>query len=430
MALRYLLSKLRKLNMLSFMSFLSLGGIFVGVFLPVIILSVFSGFQKVAREKILGMESHITVFARDTRGIDNYSALQQRILSNDRVISAIPVLESQGLAKSFDQYKPVMMRGVEFDDITNDSTLMSTINVIEGSSNFSRRYQAILGKNLARQLFHELGERLEIITADSRVGSQLKPTVIRGYSVGFFESGYNEYDNGLIFISLKTLQRDLDMEGRVNRLEIKTDNFWSAHHIAKELKNELGFKYNVYSWQQLNENFFKALASEKAMMWLIVFIVLVVSAINVMGSQILLVLEKKKDIGVLKTLGMNNRHVAGIFLFEGLFNALLGSALGLVSGVLVAGNLESVLSFIEWLVNLYLKLVFYIKDILQLNESVFEAFRFFPEDIYYVNALPVDIDVKQIIIILCCSILLSLLASILPVFASAKMKALEVIRHD
>ena len=412
------------------MTFLSIFGVFLGVSIPIVTMSVMGGLQKEIKDKILGLKGHIVlvppVFGKLTLEED----FLRQLRSIEGIQSVIPIIEVQGLVHLFEEYEPVILRGIPQEIFETDPSFKTLYQVQAGEADFSRMYFANVGSELAKVNFLNVGERIHILTARKLNDFASGQKSLTLHISGFFKTGFLEFDNGIIFTSLATLQKAYGLEAQATQVEIKLKDEWQAAKIAAILEKQFPEKFRIYTWKDLNYNFFKALALEKAGLWSVLTLILIVAVFNVMSGQIMSVLEKRREIGILKTLGFGPKKIASIFLFEGLITTGIGACLGAVAGVLLALNLGRCIAFIEAVANA-------IKSFLSMGTSLFwpdliseHPIEIIPQGIYYVDAIPVQLSWELVGGILLCAFLFSMVAGMVPAFQAGQLKTIEVIRHE
>ncbi len=424
------MAKSRQKNLVSLMSILSMLGVFLGVMVPIVVMSVLLGFQKEMRSKILGVKSHVSIFAPSTGGVENYEELASELRKMPGVASVSPFIETEGLIQFYNDYQPALIRGMDAASFDEDLEFKKVFKITSGERDLSRKYLLLMGEEMAKKHLVDISNRVNLLIAKGSLRPGMEPQVVKGMVVGTFKTGYYEYDSGILYTSLRTLQDALDLEDKVTQVDVKLNNLWKADEFVSELLQKYGYRYSIYSWSELNANLFKALSTERAMLSIIVIFILLVAIFNVMGSQIMLVLEKQKEIGILKTLGMKPGHIARIFLFENLLTTAVGSFFGAICGVLLAINIRNVLSFFEFFINLFLKAKDFFLGLLQLGPSSPSVFHFFPKGVYYLDQIPVDMSFTRVILLVVGALVFSAIAGLLPAFRAARLRPLEVIRYE
>jgi len=226
--------------------------------------------------------------------------------------------------------------------------------------------------------------------------------------VGIFDSGFYEYDSTLAFLALADAQEFLNMPRLATGLEIKVDNIYQAGVIAHQLEQRLGYPYWARNWMEMNKNLFSALRLEKRVMFIILSLIVLVAMFNIITTLIMVVMEKHHDIAILKSMGATSQSIMKIFIYQGLIIGFIGTFLGAAAGLAIAGNLERLLSFVE--------------------RSF--GFKILPGDVYYLSALPSQINYGDVAIIMCGTIFISLLATIYPSWRAARLDPAETLRYD
>lgn len=427
--LRYLKNKGRKRGLVSFMSWISILGVLLGVLVPIIVMSVIGGFQREIREKILGITGHLTLtpVVEPTLNYDN--TLIEKLRRLPGIKSVVPITRSQGLVELYGEYQPILLKGVDQSIFTEDPEFANLYQIVAGTNDLSRRYYLNIGEDLAKNNWVQLGERLKIIIAQNLSQSQTDPRIIKGMTTGFFKTGYLEYDSGVVYTSMVTIQKALDISGQCHEIHIKCIDEWNLQPIVDLIHQNFPYQFSVLTWKDLNANLFKALMTEKALMWVIVFLILLVAIFNVMSGQIMLVLDKKREIAILKSIGFTPNRIAAVFLIEGLVTTLVGAGLGVILGILVASHIGEMLTFFEYIINGFQQgLYFCLQLFADIPKPSF--FAFFPEDVYYLDTIPVDIRPIRIILIFFGALTLSLIAGLVPAIRAAFMKPLEILRNE
>jgi lipoprotein-releasing system permease protein len=233
---------------------------------------------------------------------------------------------------------------------------------------------------------------------------RMKPFLV----VGIFESGFFEYDSTLAFISLKNCQEFLGMGEMVTGIEIRVDDIYKADRIAKQIEQKLGFPYWGRNWMEMNKNLFSALKLEKRVMFLILSLIVLVAAFNIISALIMIVMEKNKDIAILKTMGATRAGIMKIFIFQGLIVGAIGTFLGCIAGLAVAFNLEALSRFVE---NLF-------------------GFKILPGDVYYLSELPSQVNYSDVGIIILGTLLISFLSTIYPSWRASRLDPAEALRYE
>lgn len=426
----YLKAKSKKRNLVSFAAFAAVAGVFLGVLVPIVVMSVMNGFQMELKDKILGLQSHIVVYGRAGSPLTGYKNLKKEILTIPDITSVTEVIEMQGLVTFYGKYRPVMLKGVREDYFTNTQS-KELFQFQEGAGAFEKRGAAYVGNVLKQDYYLRTNQRLSVITVSRETLFTPKPVTVPLNISGFFGTGYYEHDRQMFYTGLPYLQKKLGMNASVTKLEVKVDDPWHADQAASKINQMFSGRYSVYTWKELNANTFSALQTERVLLWLVVIFILVVAIFNVMSSQIMLVLEKRKEIGILKTIGMTPFHIVKVFLSEGAVTTALGAIPGAVIGHYFAKYIDYVLRFIEWGINTFNLFVYKILSLFHASTAgIPRKVEFFPSDIYYFDSLPVDLSLEREIIIFLTAVILSLVAGMVPSVKAAGLKPVEVIRYE
>jgi len=417
--LRYLRAR-RKQVFVSIITFISIAGIFLGVAALIIVIAVMNGFETDLRTKILGINSHVVVMEHGS-GMRNYPRVMQEASKIPGVIASTPFIYSQAMLKNGSNVTGIVLRGLSLEDA------MKVINLgkfREGKLEYLRERPRnipglrpeyldlpgiLIGRELAKNLGVFLFETVHILSpsgVSTPMGMvpRMKPFVV----VGIFESGFYEYDSTLAYITLKTCQDFLNMGDLVTGIEIRVDDIYKADKIAKSIERTLGYPYWGRHWMEMNRNLFSALKLEKRVMFIILSLIVLVAAFNIVSALIMIVMEKNKDIAILKTMGATRAGIMKIFIFQGLIVGAIGTLLGTIAGLVVAFNLESLSRFVEKLF----------------------GFKILPGDVYYLSELPSQVNFGDVGIIIAGTMLISFLSTIYPSWRASRLDPAEALRYE
>ena len=418
-SLRYLRAK-RKQIFVSIITFISIAGIFLGVAALIIVLAVMNGFENDLRNKILGINSHI-VLMQHNGPMRNYEKVMNDIADVEGVVASTPFIYSQAMLKNGGHISGVVLRGMSTETALKVISLgkmqeggieylsekdRSTLNLDKETATLPG---IVIGKELAKNMGLFLFETVSIISpmgVSTPMG--MVPKMKKFVVVGIFDSGFYEYDSTLAYISLKDCQEFLGLGEQVTGLEMKVNDIYKANIIAKAIEKKLGFPFWGRHWMEMNKNLFSALKLEKRVMFIILSLIVLVAAFNIISTLIMIVMEKNKDIAILKSMGATSKSVMKIFIFQGMTIGAIGTLLGCVGGLAVALNLEKFSRFIE---NLF-------------------GFKILPGDVYYLNQLPSQVNYSDVLIIVIGTMLICFLSTIYPSRRASQLDPAEALRYD
>ncbi len=387
---RYLVTK-RKEKFISLISVISVLGVAIGVMALIVVIAVMSGFDQDLRDKIVGNYSHLTLTGYNGIEEKEYAGILQKIAVNPHVAGISPYVQGQVLLKEGNRFFAVGLTGI--DHLTEKSVTKIAKYLTHGSIEALGQDSVIVGKELAAYLGLRIGSEL---TTYSALGKQRNLKV-----AGIFNSGMYDYDLNLAFTNIKTAQEILGLNNQFSAIAIKLDNLYLAPKLKDELSQALGFNYNLKTWTEINQNFFAALQLEKLTMFIILTLIILVASFNIISTLIVMVVEKTKDIGILKTIGMTSPQIRRIFTYEGLIIGGLGTFLGTAGGILLCGLLKKY-QFIK-----------------------------LPQDIYYIDRLPVNIDFwPDISLVILAAMFITLVATIYPAAKASGLKPVEALRYE
>lgn len=429
LALRFLRGRGRVLS--STVTVLSIVGVSLGVMVPIVVLSVMSGFQAEIKTKILGMNGHINVVAPTAAGFNKNPNIVETLNQDKRIITAYPYGETRGVLEVRGIFEPVLIRAYDEKVFENDQELAKMLKIKSGEKKIERRYQVMIGTGLADSHLLSKDDRANLILFQSKqlnFNAPNKTKTLRTQVTGIFKSGFQEYDNSIVITSLKTLQGAFEDQKDYDAINIKLKDIWESENVKEDLIESFGDRYLIYSWQELNQNFFRALSLEKTLMYLIMSFILLVALFNVTSYQLIQVVERKKEIGILKTLGFSSFSIAGIFLSSGLIISLIGSLIGASLGVLISLNIETSIAIVENIINAFLFIISFFLSFF--SEITISRFEIFPSKIYYLDGVPSDVSFLQVSMFILMAIFFSFLAGLWPSIKAAKMKPMEIMRYE
>lgn len=400
--LRYLRAK-HKHGFISLISLISVAGITVGVIALIVVLAVFSGFTDGLRDQILGVNSHIIV--QQLGGtITNHQLIRDRVLTVKEVTGATPYLYAQTLLSSSAGGNGVVLRGMDPDsavDVVGLSHQMIEGSVLDLLQEDSTRVpNIILGKNLAADLRVVVGGRVRLISPSGPLTPMgIIPKVKTCRVSGIFETGMFEYDSSLAYMALDKVQNFLGLDDVAHGIEVAVDKNMldKADKVAGLIREKLGPGFVVKDWMMMNSNLFAAFKLEKIGMFIAMALIILVAALNIISALVMVVMEKSKDIAILKSMGATSGAIMKIFFLQGLVIAIAGTTLG-VAGGLGLCELLSQYKFIE-----------------------------LPSNVYPMTTLPIKVLPMDVTIIAVSSIVITLLATLYPSWKASSVHPAEVL---
>ncbi len=404
--LRYTRAK-RRNNFISFISLISMLGIALGVTVLITVISVMNGFEKELRERILGMLSHATITAVEGDMTQWPQALSDAS-QHPSVLGAAPFIERETLIKGF-RISGALVRGI--DPVLEQQVSDVASNLVAGDIDQLKdgEFGILLGIHLATALGVEVGEQITVFAPQIRATpAGVLPQVKRFTVVGLFEVGMHEFDRGTALIHLNDAARLFRVSSGASGIRLKVENMFRAWEVARDLQSQLSGVYYVRDWTQQHANLFRAVQMEKTVMFVILSLIVAVAAFNIISTLVMVVTDKQADIAILRTLGASPGVIMGIFIVLGSFIGIFGTVLGLVGGVVLASNVETIVPALE------------------------ELFRvqFMSSDIYYISDLPSDMQMRDVFKIGALSLLLTVLSTLYPAWRASRTQPAEALRYE
>jgi lipoprotein-releasing system permease protein len=402
-ALKYLLAK-RKQTFISIITFISVGGVAVGVMALILVLAVMTGFERELTDRILGATGHVHVKSLEG-SIPEPFALARRVRGMQGVVGASPYIFTQMMISSEAATTGGALRGVDAATVGDVTRLPRDIRAGSlaalAAPSDGGLPGVILGKELAANLGVFIGDTVEILVPGGSVTPLgAFPRVSRFRVGGISEAGMFEYDATFAYVSLEEAARMLGMEGRATGVEVRVDDIYAADRVAARIRAELDYPHWADDWMQTNKNLFSALRLEKIVMFVILVLIVLVAAFNIISTLIMIVMEKTKDIAVLMTLGATRRTVRRVFALDGLIIGVVGTAAG--------AGLAAVLALLQ---------------------RQFQIVRL-PSDVYYISTLPMAFEPGSIALICASAVLICFLATLYPSAQAARVDPAEAIRYE
>ena len=390
----------------SFIAFTSMAGIVVGVWALIVVLSVMNGFQLELRNRILSVASHIEV--RGFPELKDPNAVLAAVKRNPHVVGTAPYVIGQAMLSAGDVNRGVLIRGI--DPAQEDRVADVGSHMVRGSlsSLTPESFNIVLGGELARVLGAQVGDNVVAITPQGIVTPAGTLPRIKTFKVsGVFEINMSEFDSGLAFVNIDDAQKLYRLENP-NGIRLKLDDMFLAPRVALELLSALPGDADVRDWTRNHANFFRAVAIEKRMMFLILTLIVAVAAFNIVSAQVMVVTDKKADIAILRTLGAAPKSILAIFMIQGMLIGVVGTLIGVVSGVATALNIDTIVPAIERVLNV----------------------QFLDKTVYYISDLPSDLQTADVITVATIALLLALAATIYPSLRAARVNPAEALRYE
>lgn len=402
LSLRYLRAK-RKQTFISVITVISVLGVMVGVMALVVVLSVMNGFRADLMSKILGVNSHILVL-RYGGAFGDYKKIVERVDKLDGVVASTPFIYAQVMANNSGNVSGALLRGVDpknaarvvsFEEMIKEGSLASLEEDAGGSS------PIVVGRELSRQIGIGPGDIVTLLSPEGKLTPLGRsPNTKRFRVTGIFDSGMYEYDASMVFVSLKEAQDFLAMGDRVTGLEVRVDDIYESDKIAKQIQADLGYPYWTKDWKVMNRSLFSALKLEKVTMFVILTMIVLVGALNIISTLVMVVMEKTRDIAILRAMGASAKSIMSIFMLQGLLVGLIGTMAGLASGLGIC-HLLGKYKFIS-----------------------------LPADVYYISTLPVRVEFVDVWLVALAAVFISFVATLYPSWYGSRVDPVEAIRYE
>jgi lipoprotein-releasing system permease protein len=402
-SLRYLKAR-RKQAFVSVISFISISGVAIGVMALIIVLGVMTGFSDDLRTKILGAKSHLVVYQMGA-GMPDYRQIIQELTSVPGVVSATPAMLNQVMISSPSNTVGPMIKGIDVASAPTVTNLGSIIQ--EGSlTDLNKELPSglpgiILGKELAMILGVVTGDEIKVISPfGTMTPAGMVPRASRFQVAGIFDSGMYEYDSSLAYISLAQAQAFFNQPDVATEIEVKVEDIYRVKQLSLKIQEHLGTRYQVRDWMEMHKNLYAALKLEKMAMFVILVLIILVASFNIVGTLIMVVRDKHKDIAILKSMGAQSMSIMKIFILEGLIIGFTGTALGILGGFILAAVQNT----------------YHIVGL--------------PPDVYYISHLIIKITPRDLILVTVSAISISLMATLYPSWQAAQLAPVETLRYE
>jgi len=416
--LRYLKAK-RKSTFISIITIISTAGVALGVMALIIVLAVMTGFEEDLKEKILGTNAHIVVL-KSNGELSDYNSLLKKLAGFKGVVSATPFIYNQVMLSTGKNVSGVVLRGI--DSKTDSQVTNLYKSMIEGklsdldmtsptpeAGNKPPMPGVIIGKELATLLNLDVGDTVNVISPLGNITPfGMIPKMKHFRVVGIFHTGMFEYDSTLAYVSLGEAQSFLGMGDRVTGIQLKVADVYKTGEITRDINRRIGFPYYARDWMQMNKNILFALKTEKMVMFIILTLIVLVAAFGIASTLFMVVMEKTKDIAILKSMGATGQSIMRIFVLEGLIIGITGTLTGVIGGLVVALNLEPIVGLIQRIT----------------------GFELFSKDVYYLDRFPSMVIPGDVILISVTAVIISFLATLYPSWQASRMAPAEALRYE
>ncbi|QRX81845.1 lipoprotein-releasing ABC transporter permease subunit [Glaciimonas sp. PAMC28666] len=394
-------------SFISFISLISMAGIALGVAALIVVLSVMNGFQKEVRDRMLSVLAHIEVF--DGSGeMPNWEYVARQAFKNKEVIGAAPYVEAQAMLTRDGEVRGVGIRGVMPSEEPKVSDVTKQIKQGDFNALKPGEFNIVLGSELARGLHAGIGDKVTMLAPQGQVTpAGVVPRLKQFNVVGIFEAGHYEFDSSLAFIQMEDAEKMFRLTAP-SGLRLKITDMLRAPEVAQQLATTMPANLYLRDWSQQNSNWFAAVKTEKRMMFIILTLIIAVAAFNLVSTLVMTVTEKQADIAILRTLGASPGSIMKIFMIQGALVGLIGTALGVGFGVLIALNIDVIVPAIEHALHV----------------------QFLPKSIYVISELPSDLRWPDVWTIGGVAVILAFVATLYPSWWAARVKPAEALRYE
>jgi lipoprotein-releasing system permease protein len=408
--LRYLRARRRE-GFISLITVISVLGVMIGVMTLNVVMAVMTGFEETLRDRLLGINAHVALVKSGDQ-LRDYEKLVEQVRQTKGVVAASPSIYGQVMLTSGPRVSGVVVRGIDPDRVNQVVDIERYIK--EGSLQSLKQPQpvqtggrtvllpgVIIGVRLANQLGVFPGSPLQVVSPlGSPTAIGVIPKVRRFVVVGIFDSGMSEIDSTLIYMNLADAQKFFELGDAVTNIEIRVQDVYRAQDVAQDIQRRLGFPYLTEDWSRLWPNLFSALRLEKTVYFLVLLLMVLIGAFNIISTLIMVVMEKRKDIAILQSMGATRESIRRIFLIKGCVIGVVGTFLGVVLGLAISVLIQEY-RFIE-----------------------------LPKDVFLISTVPVRIYLSNFSLVAFASLLVCLLASLYPARQAAKLDPVEIIRYE
>ncbi len=405
--LRYSRAK-RRNGFISFIGWVSIVGIAIGVWALITTISVMNGFGNELRGRILDVASHVTFEGRG-QYLPDWQTEMPYLKEVAQTDAVAPYIDGQGLATFGEQVSGTLIHGIDPDLEKKVSTLDKHLTYGSFDNLEAGKYRVVLGAALARKLGATMGSKVTLMAPKGQsTPGGLVPRMRRFEVAGLFNIGMYEYDSTMAIVHMRDAGKLFKTKGKATGLRIKLDDVYEAPAIRDAIDANLGSEYYVSDWTRKHRNFFRALVVEKRVMFILLFLIVAVAAINIISTLVMVVTDKRADIAILRTMGMPPSGIMKIFFVQGVTSGAIGTLVGAALGIFTALNLGNIIGFLE---------------------SIF-GFQFFPPDVYVITDFPAELRLNDVLTIVLGSLFISMVATIFPAWRASKVEPAEALRYE
>jgi lipoprotein-releasing system permease protein len=424
-SLRYLKSR-RRQTFISLITLISIGGVAVGVMVLIVVLAVMSGFEKSLKDKILGINAHIWIMPQTTRFIEGYEEVAARVRTLPHVTLVAPFTTNEVMLMADGRVAGTIVRGIDptqaelmadfkrqFRGQDLQQLLLPAVPTPERAPQAAQpavpQPGIVLGRELARSLLAFPGQT---ILVNSPLGvltpAGILPNIRRFTVTGTFSTGMYEYDAKLALIALDQTQAFFDLGHAVHGIEVKVDDIYRVPEVAEAIRAKLGPSFWTRDWMQMNRNLFAALQQEKVLMFIILVLIILVAAFNIVSTLVMMAMEKRADIAILKAMGARRSSIQKIFMLEGSIIGLVGTVTGGLAGLVFTWNIQAISAWVERLLGI----------------------QFFPPDVYFIDQIPAQIRLLDVAYIVGTAMCVSFLATLYPAWNASRLDPVVALRYE